>query len=79
MTYAIQDLVIRDVAPIDTTETTGSSGVALWFPLPPRIRPPASLEATDPHDRDRHLRHGYVCRSVIRRPDGPPLWRSPMP
>ena len=42
MTYAIQEPVIRDVAPIN----------------------------------------GYVCRSVVPLPDGPPLWtmwRAPMP
>jgi len=43
---------------------------------------PAYLEANDPRNRDLYLRHGYVCRSEIRLPDGPPLWpmwRTPMP
>jgi GNAT superfamily N-acetyltransferase len=204
MTHAIQDLVIRDVAPVDTTEITGVlaeamqdgavarwltpdtavrherspgyfeifaehavqygevyatvdadtgvlSGVALWFPMTSLIpvpvdydrrlkeaagpafdrareldaaleahhpmephhylaflavRPaaqnrgigsalldrhhtrldaaglPAYLEANDPRNRDLYLRHGYVTRSVIHLPDGPPLWsmwRAPMP
>jgi GNAT superfamily N-acetyltransferase len=42
---------------------------------------PAYLEANDPRNRDLYLRHGYVCRSEIRLPDGPPLWpmwRAPM-
>ena len=42
---------------------------------------PAYLEANDPRNRDLYLRHGYVCRSVVRLPDGPPLWtmwRAPM-
>ena len=204
MTYAIQELVIRDVAPVDTGEITDLvaaamrdgpvarwltpdhevrrrespayfeifvehavrygevyatadaitgqlSGVALWFPLTSMIPPPADyqrrvkevsgsafdrvceldaaldahhpldphhylaflavhpdrqnqgigsallerhharldragipayLEANDPRNRDLYLRHGYVCRSVVRLPDGPPLWsmwRAPMP
>ena len=43
---------------------------------------PAYLEANDPRNRDLYLRHGYQVRSVLRLPDGPPLWtmwRSPMP
>jgi GNAT superfamily N-acetyltransferase len=43
---------------------------------------PAYLEANDPRNRDLYLRHGYVIRSVIRLPEGPPLWtmwRAPMP
>jgi GNAT superfamily N-acetyltransferase len=43
---------------------------------------PAYLEANDPRNRDLYLRHGYVCGSIIRLPDGPPLWpmwRVPMP
>lgn len=43
---------------------------------------PAYLEANDPRNRDLYLRHGYVCRSEIRLPDGPPIWpmwRAPMP
>jgi GNAT superfamily N-acetyltransferase len=42
---------------------------------------PAYLEANDPRNRDLYLRHGYVIRSVIPLPDGPPLWsmwRAPM-
>jgi hypothetical protein len=65
MTYAIQELVIRDVAPVDTAEITE----------------PAYLEAHDPRNRDLYLRHGYQVRSVIDLPDGPPLWtmwRTPM-
>jgi GNAT superfamily N-acetyltransferase len=204
MTYAIQELVIRDVAPVDTDEITDLvaaamsdgpvarwltpdqqarrrdspayfaifvehavrygevyatadpvtgelAGVALWFPLTATIPPPADyqrrlkeiagsafdrvseldaaldahhplaphhylaflavhpgrqnrgigsallerhharldragipayLEANDPRNRDLYLRHGYVCRSVVRLPGGPPLWsmwRAPMP
>lgn len=30
MTYAIQDLVIRDVAPVDTAEITGLVAAAMW-------------------------------------------------
>jgi GNAT superfamily N-acetyltransferase len=43
---------------------------------------PAYLEANDPRNRDLYLRHGYVTRTVIRLPDGPPvwsMWREPMP
>jgi len=43
---------------------------------------PAYLESNDPRNRDLYLRHGYVIRSVIQLPDGPPLWlmwRAPMP
>lgn len=43
---------------------------------------PAYLEANHPRNRDLYLRHGYVCRSTIQLPDGPPLWsmwRAPMP
>ena len=43
---------------------------------------PAYLESNDPRNRDLYLRHGYVVRSVIQLPDGPPLWlmwRAPMP
>jgi len=203
MTYAIQELVIRDVAPVDTEEITDLvaaamrdgpvarwlhpdtdvrrrqgpgyfgifvehavrygevyatadadtgrlSGVALWFPLTSLIPPPADydvrmkevagsafdrvreldaaldarhplephhylailavrpdqqnrgigsalldrhhsrldraglpayLEANDPRNRDLYLRHGYACTSVIKLPDGPPIWtmwRAPM-
>jgi len=43
---------------------------------------PAYLESNDPRNRDLYLRHGYSVRSVVRLPDGPPLWlmwRSPIP
>ena len=46
-----------------------------------RAELPAYLEANDPRNRDLYLRHGYVCRSIIQLPDGPPLWpmwRVPM-
>jgi GNAT superfamily N-acetyltransferase len=42
---------------------------------------PAYLESNDPRNRDLYLRHGYVVRSEIRLPDGPPvwpMWRVPM-
>lgn len=196
MTYAVQELVIRDIAPLDTTEITRLlsaamgdgrvaqwltpdaairrefapayfeifaehaarwgeiyssidaetgllSGVALWFPLTSLIPPPADydvrlkdaspeafdraaeldaalaanhpaephhylaflavhpahqncgigsalldrhharldaaglpayLEANDPRNRDLYLRHGYVARTPIQLPDGPPIW-----
>src|SRR5262249_12104898 len=35
---------------------------------------PAYLPANDPRNRDLYLRHGYVCRTEIRLPDGPPIW-----
>jgi len=43
---------------------------------------PAYLESNDPRNRDLYLRHGYTIRSIVRLPDGPPLWlmwREPMP
>jgi len=202
MTYAIQELVIRDIAPIDTDEITGVlaaamgdgpvarwlnpdpavrqryasayfeifaehavrhgevyasfegprlTGVALWFPFTSPIPPPADyerrvkdasgsafdrvreldaaleahhpvgphhylafvavhpdhqrrgigsallnrhharldaagvpayLEANDHRNRRLYLRHGYLTRTAIRLPDGPPIWpmwRPPMP
>jgi len=42
---------------------------------------PAYLESNEPRNRELYLRHGYVVRSEIRLPDGPPvwpMWRSPM-
>ena len=203
MTYAIQDLVVRDLAPVDTTEITRIlaaamgdgpvarwltpdaairkeyapayfdifaehaarygevyasvdaqsgefTGVALWFPLTQLIPPPpdydlrlkdaspaafdraialdtalaaahpaephhylaflavhpdhqnrgigsallarhharldaaglpAYLEANDPRNRSLYLRHGYMNRSTILLPEGPPvwpMWRAPM-
>jgi GNAT superfamily N-acetyltransferase len=35
---------------------------------------PAYLEANDLRNRDLYLRHGYVSNTVIRLPDGPPIW-----
>ncbi|HEU4421541.1 MAG TPA: GNAT family N-acetyltransferase, partial [Pilimelia sp.] len=35
---------------------------------------PAYLEANDLRNRELYLRHGYVNHSVIRLPDGPPIW-----
>jgi GNAT superfamily N-acetyltransferase len=35
---------------------------------------PAYLEANDPRNRDLYLRHGYVTRTPIQLPDGPPIW-----
>jgi len=37
-------------------------------------RIPAYLESNDPRNRDLYLRHGYVVRSLIRLPGGPPIW-----
>jgi GNAT superfamily N-acetyltransferase len=42
---------------------------------------PSYLESNEPRNRDLYLRHGYVVRSEIRLPDGPPvwpMWRAPM-
>jgi len=42
---------------------------------------PAYLESNEPRNRELYLRHGYVVRSEIRLPDGPPvwpMWRAPM-
>jgi len=42
---------------------------------------PAYLESNDPRNRELYLRHGYVVRSEIQLPDGPPvwpMWRAPM-
>lgn len=42
---------------------------------------PAYLESNEPRNRELYLRHGYVVRSEIRLPDGPPIWpmwRAPM-
>jgi GNAT superfamily N-acetyltransferase len=42
---------------------------------------PAYLEANDSRNRDLYARHGYVTQTVIRLPDGPPVWpmvRLPM-
>jgi GNAT superfamily N-acetyltransferase len=196
MTYAIQDLVIRDLAPLDTADITGLltaamadgpvarwlipdaavrreyapayfeifaehavqygdvyasvdaatgilTGVALWFPLTSAIPPPpdydrrlkdvagsafdrvsdldaaldavhpigphhylaflavhprhqnrgigsalldrhharldaagvpAYLEANDPRNRNLYLRHGYLSRTAVGLPGGPPVW-----
>jgi predicted N-acetyltransferase YhbS len=35
---------------------------------------PAYLEANDPRNRDLYLRHGYLGRTPILLPDGPPIW-----
>jgi GNAT superfamily N-acetyltransferase len=35
---------------------------------------PAYLEANDPRNRDLYLRHGYLGRTAIQLPDGPPIW-----
>jgi GNAT superfamily N-acetyltransferase len=43
---------------------------------------PAYLEANDHRNRRLYLRHGYLTRTAIRLPDGPPIWpmwRPPMP
>jgi hypothetical protein len=76
MTYAIQEPVIRTVAPSDTAGITGFvAAVSRHGPTRPAsrcVRRPAG---------DLYLRHGYLVRSVIELPDGPPLWtmwRPPM-
>jgi len=88
MTYAIQELVIRDVAPLGTDEITDlvaaamcDGPVARWFPGPGLDRA-SEPNANDPRNRDLCQGHGYVCQTELRLPDGPPIWtmwRSPMP
>jgi hypothetical protein len=76
MTYAIQEPVIRTVARGDTAGVTRFVASVRWHgptrPASRRVRRPA---------RDLCPRHGYLVRSVIELPDGPPLWtmwRPPM-
>jgi GNAT superfamily N-acetyltransferase len=35
---------------------------------------PAYLEANDPRNRHLYIRNGYINQTVIRLPDGPPIW-----
>jgi len=70
MTYAIQDMVIRDIVPLDTTEITkvlaaamGDGPVAQWLAPDPAIRreyAPAYFEIFAEHA----LRYGEVYTSV---------------
>jgi GNAT superfamily N-acetyltransferase len=48
MTYAIQELVIRDVAPVDTAEITGLVAAAMWDgPVARWLQPDAAVRRRD--------------------------------
>jgi GNAT superfamily N-acetyltransferase len=75
-------LAFLAVHPDDQNRGIGSALLDRHHARLDRADIPAYLEANDPRNRDLYLRHGYVCRSEIRLPDGPPLWpmwRTPMP
>jgi len=92
MMDAIQERMIRDIAPAGTG---GLSGASAWSPRTPRpgtpkIPPPADCESqlsgaagsSLGHAGGLCLRHSYDRQAEIQRPDASPLWtkrRSPMP
>lgn len=75
MTHSTQELVIREVTPVDAGEISGDRAF---------LRGVSALrEDDDARDRGLHLRHGDAGRSVLRLPDGPAMWstwrRAPLP
>jgi GNAT superfamily N-acetyltransferase len=71
MTYAIQDLVTRNVAPVDTAEITDLVAGAMWDgPVAQWLQPdPAARRADSPHYFEIFVEHAVRCGEIYATAD----------
>jgi GNAT superfamily N-acetyltransferase len=73
-TYPHHYLAFIAVRPDRQSLGIGSAMLARHHARLDAVGIPAYLEANDIRNRDLYLRHGYTGQTVIRLPDGPPVW-----